>query len=438
MKIYNSLTNQKEDFVSLKKNHLSMYVCGPTVYNYIHIGNARPVVFFDVVRRYFEYLGYQVNYVSNITDIDDKIILEAEKLKISETKLTTYFTEQFIKDTLSLGSLLPSKMPKATEYVIEMIFYINDLIEKSYAYQSGDSIYFRVNKIADYGKLSNQVLADLSVGARVDEDLKKESPHDFTLWKTTDLGLNFDSPWGRGRPGWHTECAVMNQAIFGEKIDIHGGGNDLIFPHHENEIAQSEAISNHSLAQVWMHVGRLDLANVKMSKSLGNIILVKDLLEEYEYQGFRMLILSHHYRQPINFSYELMNQFDSEWQRIKRTLKQALVEISINYYEVVEYNDLALDAFKVAMDDDFNCANAFTVIYDQIKQINKTQDLKEKARLYYTTVLMLNVLGIQTDLKRLTDEQIQDYHAWQTARREKRYQEADEIRIRLIEAGILL
>ncbi|NLN50770.1 MAG: cysteine--tRNA ligase [Acholeplasmataceae bacterium] len=438
MKIYNSLTNQKEDFVSQKKNHLSMYVCGPTVYNYIHIGNARPVVFFDVVRRYFEYLGYQVNYVSNITDIDDKIILEAEKLKISETKLTTYFTEQFIKDTLSLGSLLPSKMPKATEYVIEMIFYINDLIEKSYAYQSGDSIYFRVNKIADYGKLSNQVLADLSVGARVDEDLKKESPHDFTLWKTTDLGLNFDSPWGRGRPGWHTECAVMNQAIFGEKIDIHGGGNDLIFPHHENEIAQSEAISNHSLAQVWMHVGRLDLANVKMSKSLGNIILVKDLLEEYEYQGFRMLILSHHYRQPINFSYELMNQFDSEWQRIKRTLKQALVEISINYYEVVEYNDLALDAFKVAMDDDFNCANAFTVIYDQIKQINKTQDLKEKARLYYTTVLMLNVLGIQTDLKRLTDEQIQDYHAWQTARREKRYQEADEIRIRLIEAGILL
>lgn len=438
MKIYNSLTNQKEDFVSQKKNHLSMYVCGPTVYNYIHIGNARPVVFFDVVRRYFEYLGYQVNYVSNITDIDDKIILEAEKLKISETKLTTYFTEQFIKDTLSLGSLLPSKMPKATEYVIEMIFYINDLIEKSYAYQSGDSIYFRVNKIADYGKLSNQVLADLSVGARVDEDLKKESPHDFTLWKTTDLGLNFDSPWGRGRPGWHTECAVMNQAIFGEKIDIHGGGNDLIFPHHENEIAQSEAISNHSLAQVWMHVGRLDLANVKMSKSLGNIILVKDLLEEYEYQGFRMLILSHHYRQPINFSYELMNQFDSEWQRIKRTLKQALVEISINYYEVVEYNDLALDAFKVAMDDDFNCANAFTVIYDQIKQINKTQDLKEKARLYYTTVLMLNVLGIQTDLKRLTDEQIQDYHAWQTAQREKRYQEADEIRIRLIEAGILL
>ncbi len=437
MKIYNTLTNKKEIFKPQNEKKLNMYVCGPTVYNFIHIGNARPVIFFDVVRRYFSYLGYEVNYVSNITDIDDKIIAEAKKLEMEEMELTTYFIDKFIEDTQRLGSLLPTLMPKATEHVTDMIFYIDDLINKGYAYKSGDSIYFRVHKIADYGKLSNQVLKDLNVGARIEADTQKENPEDFTIWKNTDDGLNFKSKWGEGRPGWHTECSTMIDVLFNEKIDIHGGGNDLIFPHHENEMAQSEAIRGHSLANYWMHVGRLDMDSVKMSKSIGNIILVKDLLKQYEYQSFRLLTLSHHYRQPINFSYALMDQFDNEWQKIKRTLKQAFVDLSINYYDRVLYNDFVLDDFKRAMNDDFNCANAFTVVHEQLKEINKSVELDDKARAYYTTTLMLSVLGIELDLKPLTIQQIEDYHAWKTAREEKRYNDADEIRIRLIEAGIL-
>lgn len=437
MKIYNTLTNRKEKFTPQKEKELNMYVCGPTVYNYIHIGNARPVVFFDVVRRYFAYLGYKVNYVSNITDVDDKIIAEAKRLNLTEKELSTYFTDKFFEDTIRLGSLLPTVTPKATEYVSDMIFYIDDLINKGYAYHSGDSVYFRVDKTKDYGKLSNQVLEDLEIGARIEKDTQKENPLDFMIWRKTDEGISFNSKWGSGRPGWHTECATMINSIFKEKIDIHGGGNDLIFPHHENEMAQSEAKSNHSLANYWMHVGRLSLDNVKMSKSLQNVILVKDLLKDYEYQGFRLLLLAHHYRQPVNFSYDLMNQFDNEWQKMKRTLKLAFVEISINYYQHVRYNDFALDDFKRAMNDDFNCANAITVIHEQIKEINKNKELEDKARAYYTATLMLSILGIDAEFKELTTKQIDDYHAWQRAREEKRYQDADEIRIRLTEAGIL-
>lgn len=436
MKIYNSLTDRKEDFKTINEKQLNMYVCGPTVYNYIHIGNARPVVFFDVVRRFFEYKGYQVNYVVNITDVDDKIILESEKLGLSEKDIATLYENAFIEDSSRLNALLPTKLPKATEHITDMIFYISDLIEKGYAYHNHD-VYFRVPKIKDYGQLSNQVVEDLLVGARIDENTLKENPVDFTLWKQTTLGINFDSPWGKGRPGWHTECACMNKVIFNEMIDIHGGGSDLKFPHHENEIAQSKAISNHTLANVWMHVGRLDMDNVKMSKSLGNIILVRELLEDYEYQAFRLLILSHHYRQPINYSTDLMNQFNHEWQRIKRALKAAFVEISINYYQKVEYDDKALTRFELALTDDFNIANGLSVVYELIKTLNREDDIAVKARTYYTLIMMLNILGIDIEQRKLTDEQIKDYHAWVIARNEKRYQDADEIRIRLSEAGVL-
>ncbi len=437
MKIYNSLTNQEETFKSIVRKQISMYVCGPTVYSYIHIGNARPVIFFDVVRRYFEHLGYQVNYVSNITDIDDKIIVEAHRLKMSEKELTSFFIEKFIEDTHSLNSLLPTSMPMATNYVTEMIFYINELIEKGYAYYKGDSVDFRVSKIKDYGKLSNQVLKDLQVGARIDENKDKESPYDFSIWKNTDLGIKYESPWGEGRPGWHTECACMTQSIFKDKIDIHGGGNDLKFPHHENEIAQSEAISGHSLANFWMHVGRLDFNHTKMSKSLGNVILVKDLLKEYPYQSFRLLTLSHSYRQPIHFSYELMKQFHHEWIRIERALKQAFVDMNIASYETVKTNDEAIKVFEAAMNNDFNTPNALTVIYDQVRALNRSTTIEDKAMFYYTILMMLNILGIDIEQKRLTQEQIEDYKAWQTAREEKRYGDADEIRIRLMEQGIL-
>ncbi len=437
MKIYNSLTDRKEEFKTIKERELSMYVCGPTVYSYIHIGNARPVVFFDVVRRYFNYLGYQVNYVSNITDIDDKIILEALKLNIKEEELTNAFIEAFFRDSASLGSLEPTESPKATDYITEMIFYISDLIEKGYAYEGSEGVYFKVSKVDDYGKLSNQRTEDLIAGARIEENKDKENPLDFTLWKKTNLGLNYDSPWGKGRPGWHTECACMNKTIFNDIIDIHGGGSDLKFPHHENEIAQSKAISNHELAKVWMHVGRLDLDRVKMSKSLGNIILVKDLLKEVPYQAFRMLILAHHYRQPINYSPDLMNQFMGEWERVNRALKQALLEISLENYEEIYYDEGIIAKFKEAMEDDFNTANAFTTIYEAIKELNKATLISEKAKYYYTASLLLNILGISLDQQKLTKEQLKDYRDWQIARSEKRYQEADEIRIRLMESGIL-
>lgn len=437
MKIFNTLTGKKEDFETIKEKELSMYVCGPTVYNYIHIGNARPVVFFDVVRRYFEYIGYKVNYVSNITDVDDKIILEAERLNIDEKTLTKVFIDAYIKDTGNLGSLLPTKMPKATDYVPHMIKYIENLIETGYAYHSGDAVYFRVNKVDDYGKLSNQVLEDLNVGARIEENYQKESPFDFVVWKSTELGMRFDSPWGEGRPGWHTECATMNQEIFKEEIDIHGGGSDLKFPHHENEIAQSEALHHHPIAKTWMHVGRLGMDNVDMSKSLGNIIWVKDLLQEYEYQAFRLMLLSHHYRQPINYSTDLMNQFNHEWQRIKRVLKGVFVDMSIEHYDTVEYNNETLDRFKEQMEDDFNIANALTIVYEEIKMMNRATKLSAKARSYYTIIQMLSVLGISVEQKMLTEEDIRNYQDWQIARSEKRFNDADQIRIRLVEAGIL-
>lgn len=437
MKIYNSLTNRKDNFQTLKPNTLTMYVCGPTVYNYIHIGNARPVVFFDVVRRYFNYLGYHVNYVSNLTDVDDRIILEASRLGITEKELTEAFIQAFKEDTKALNSLFPNDMPKATNYIKEMIEYIQTLIDTGYAYQGSDAVYFRVSNVEDYGKLSNQTIENLNIGARIEENLDKESPVDFVLWKKTTVGLNFDSPWGKGRPGWHTECAVMNRSIFEGMIDIHGGGSDLLFPHHENEMAQSEARCGHSLAKTWMHVGRLDMDNEKMSKSLGNIVLVRDLLKKYPYQSFRLMMLSHHYRQPINYSDDLMNQFHTDWERISRALKSTFIEMNVSYYEHIEYNDEAILRFKEAMDDDFNCANALTVVYDQIKAMNRTKVLEEKAMFYYTILLMLNVLGIDVSFKRLSQEQIEAYLEWQIARSEKRYQDADQIRIRLVEAGIL-
>ncbi|MBM7452895.1 cysteinyl-tRNA synthetase [Acholeplasma morum] len=437
MKLFNTLSGEKEVFKPVHENKLTMYVCGPTVYNYIHIGNARPVVFFDVVKRYFTYLGYQVTYVSNITDVDDKIIEESQKLKIDEKVLTQTFTDAFIKDSIALGSELPDLMPKATNYIADMIFYINDLIEKGYAYHSGDSVYFRVTRIKDYGQLSKQVLENLNVGARIELDSQKETPFDFTLWKQTSEGIAFDSPWGKGRPGWHTECAVMNHTIFNHKIDIHGGGSDLKFPHHENEMAQSCAHDNHELANIWMHVGRLNFGDQKMSKSVGNIILVKDLLESYEYQSYRLLLLSHHYRQPINYTDELMKQFDNEWQRIKRAMKQAFLEISVNKHNQVDLNLEALEQFKSAMDDDFNVANALSVIYEQLKNMNRSKDVKEIAIGYHTIALMLRILGIELDLMPLSKEQIEQYLAWQQARAEKRYQEADKLRIQLVEMGVL-
>ena len=305
IKLYNSLSNSLETFKPLHEGKVSMYVCGPTVYNYPHIGNMRPVVVFDTFRRFLTYVGYDVTYVSNFTDVDDKIIKEAQKENKSEKELTEFFINEFKKTSLAIGSQIPSITPKVTEYIQAIISYIDQLVKLGAAYVVDGDVYFRVSKIKDYGALSGINVEDLMVGARIEENSKKESPLDFALWKTTSVGINWDSPWGKGRPGWHTECCVMIDTIFPDHfIDIHGGGYDLKFPHHENEIAQAEAMHRNKIANYWMHNAFINFGNEKMSKSLGNVVLAKDMIEKFSGPVTRLVILSAHYRQPVNFTDE--------------------------------------------------------------------------------------------------------------------------------------
>ncbi|MDO9629625.1 MAG: cysteine--tRNA ligase [Acholeplasmataceae bacterium] len=434
LKLYNSLSGSIEAFESIEPKKVSMYVCGPTVYGDIHLGNARPVIFFDVVKRYLKFIDYDVLLVSNITDVDDKIIEKAKELKVKESELTNTYTKHFIDMTLALGSVMPDMMPKATEYIMQMVEYIEDLIKKGFAYAKPSGVYFRVGKVSDYGILSKQNMDELSQGVRVTLDEDKEDPRDFSIWKITTDGISFESPWGRGRPGWHTECAVMNHEIFGKEIDIHGGGTDLKFPHHENEIAQTVVHDHHHLARFWMHVGRLDVNDVKMSKSLGNITLVKDLLQDYDPFAFRLLTIGHHYRQPINYTDDLMVQFAKEYDKIKRNLKKAFLTISLAKEYTIDVDTNQIDLFKSLMDDDFNIPNVITQIYDLLKQMNKAKDSKFLAVLYQTTKTILEVLGIMPQYE-LTDETLILYRAWEDARNDKDFSRADQLRNKLTERG---
>lgn len=434
LKLYNTLTQNIEPFESIQPNKVSMYVCGPTVYGDIHIGNARPVIFFDVVKRYLKFLGYEVNYVSNITDVDDKIIEKAKELKIKEDKLTNQFTKEFINMSLALGSVLPDQMPKATEFIPHMIEYIQDLIDHNHAYVRPSGVYFRVKQVQDYGILSKQNIDELNQGVRVALDEDKEDPRDFSIWKVTDDGLAFESPWGKGRPGWHTECAVMNHEIFGHEIDIHGGGTDLKFPHHENEMAQTVVHNHHHLARIWMHVGRLDVNDVKMSKSLGNITLVKDLIQDYDPLAFRLLTINHHYRQPIHYSDDLMVQFAKEYDRIKRNLKKAFLTVTLAKAHTINVDIEQINLFKSLMDDDFNIPNVITQIYDLLKRMNKEKDPKYLAVLHQTAKTILDVLGIMPQYE-LTDETLIMYREWEQARINKDFARADCLRERLSEQG---
>jgi len=394
LKLYNTLTQQIERFEPLTKNQVSMYICGPTVYGDIHLGNARPIIFFDVVKRYLRFVGYDVLLVSNITDVDDKIIEKAKAIHVSEKTLTDEYTKHFIDMTLALGSILPDEMPKATAFVPHMIRYIQDLIDGKHAYVKPGGVYFRVKNVSDYGILSKQNIEELSQGVRVTLEEEKEDPRDFTIWKTTEDGMNFDSPWGKGRPGWHTECAVMNHEIFGAEIDIHGGGADLKFPHHENEIAQTVVHDHHHLAKYWMHVARLDLNEEKMSKSLGNIILVKDLIEVVDPLAFRLLMINHHYRQPIHYSDDLMTQFEKEYDKIKRTLKKAFLTLSLEKVSQTDINVNYLNQFKQHMDDDLNIPNVMSLVYEMIKELNKEKDVRQLSSVFYTLKMILDILGI--------------------------------------------
>jgi cysteinyl-tRNA synthetase len=434
LKIYNTLSQNIENFEPHNKNKVNMYVCGPTVYGDIHLGNARPVIFFDVVKRYLTYLGYDVHFVSNITDIDDKIIEKAKALRITEKELTDDYTKRFVDMTLSLGSVLPDELPKATNFVKFMIKYIAELIELGSAYQTSSGVYFRVTSVDDYGILSKQNMDELNEGVRVDLDQEKENPRDFSLWKNTTEGLNYDSPWGKGRPGWHTECAVMNHEIFKTEIDIHGGGSDLKFPHHENEIAQTVAHDHHHLAKYWMHVGRLNVDEVKMSKSIGNITLVKDLLEAYDPYAFRLLMINHHYRQPINYTQDLMIQFSKEYDKIKRTLKKAFLMLSLENIDIKDVDESIMNEFKGIMNQDFNIPNVITLVYDVLKQINKEKDLHKVSILYQSVKTILDILGIMP-LYSLEDETLIMYRQWEEARHQKNFQLADQLRDQLSKRG---
>lgn len=436
LKIYNSLTDRIEPFVPVHKKRVNIYVCGPTVYGDIHIGNARPIIFFDVLKNYLKAVDYDVTLVSNVTDVDDKIIDRAFELNMRESELSKKYEEAFVHMTLLMGSQVPDQMPKATDYVVQMVEYIQELMDLGYAYQTDTGVYFRVSKVDDYGILSNQKADELNQGVRVNLDENKEDPRDFSLWKRTTLGLNFDSPWGAGRPGWHTECAVMNHEIFQGEIDIHGGGSDLKFPHHENEIAQTEAHDHHHLARYWMHVGRLDMSGEKMSKSLGNIVLVKDLLQVFDPMAFRLLMISHHYRQPIAYSEELMIQFQREYDKIKRTLKKAYLTLSLEGVKSKMIDDDIMKSFIEIMDNDFNTPNVMTLVYDVLKKINKASDPSQTALYYHSVRKILEILGIMPKFE-LQDDVLTMYRDWETARSEKNFRLADQLRDKLTEQGWL-
>lgn len=440
LKIYNSLTNKIEEFVPRKNKEVNMYVCGPTVYNYIHIGNARPVIFFDMLKNYLVFSGYNVKYASNITDVDDKIIAKAIENKVSEKDITNKYEEAYFEDVKRLGSKRPDIVPHATEYIGEMEDFIEGLIDKGYAYNNDGDVYFRIDKLQSYGILSNQNKDELERGVRIDVSLKKENPLDFTLWKKTDKGIQWDSPFGKGRPGWHTECVCMINKIFNsEQIDIHGGGMDLKFPHHENEIAQASAMYNHHLASYWMHVGRVNLGKEKMSKSLGNVIWVKDFKDE-ELMPYRLLILATPYRNNVDFTEDLFNQYKKLYAKFDRAYKSASLTLDLANACETKVNEDEINEFKSYMDQDLNVANVITLLENIVKKINvliRQHDTLGLSLEFNTFKTILDVLGISFTYKKLTDEEKQLYFEWEKLKSEKNFEEADKIRVKLAELGVL-
>ena len=456
MKVFNTLTKKKEEFVSLEEGKVRMYVCGPTVYNYIHIGNARPMIVFDTVRRYFEYKGYDVNYVSNFTDVDDKIIKKAIEEQVSAQEISQRYIAECKKDMAGMNVKPATKHPLATEEICGMVEMISELIEKGYAYEKNGTVYFSTRKFKDYGKLSHKNLDDLRSGGRsllVSGEDEKEDPLDFVLWKPKKEGEPFwKSPWSDGRPGWHIECSVMSRKYLGEQIDIHAGGEDLIFPHHENEIAQSEAANGKEFARYWMHNAFLNIDNRKMSKSLGNFRTVREISEQYDLQVLRFFMLSAHYRSPLNFSAELMEASKNGLERILNAtdnLKHLIAsvaaeEMSAEEKEAFSKTDAYVEEFEKAMDDDFNTADAIAAIFELVKYANTTataESSKEYLRGLLDRIVKLgDVLGMILDKKEeLLDADIEKLiEERQTARKAKDFARADAIRDELLEKGIIL
>ena len=438
--IYNSLTNKIEEFKPINGNKVNMYVCGPTVYNYIHIGNARPVIFYDMLKRYLKFIGYEVNYASNITDVDDKIINKAIQEGKTEKEVAKFFEDAYFDAVEKVGSKKPDLIPHATDYIDEMIDFISKLVEAGYAYNVDGDVFFRVGKVADYGILSNQVQEDLESGARINVNDKKENPLDFALWKKTDEGIKWPSPFGEGRPGWHTECVVMNHKLFNDVLDIHGGGMDLKFPHHENEIAQSNALYHNHLAKYWIHVGRLDLAGAKMSKSLGNVIYVKDLDNKVDGMILRSLIVFSPYRSIIQYSEELLNQYKKEYEKWQRTYKMCLYELQYRGLLSDKIDEDDISKFKEYMNQDFNVQNVLTLITTIVKEMNtllRSKDFDKLAVKLNTFITILDVLGINLFVDKLDEEKCNVYKLWNEARNNKDFEAADKYRNQLVEWNVL-
>lgn len=447
MRLFNTLTNKKEEFKPIEEGKVSIYICGPTVYNHAHIGNTRPMIVFDVLRRTFEYLGNDVTFVSNYTDVDDKIIKAAKAEGITEKELTDKYIKAYEDVRAGLNIEDPTYKPRVTETMPKIIDFIQALIDKGYAYEVDGDVYFRVTKVKEYGMLSGIKVEDLIAGASdrtlsVD-DKKKESTTDFALWKKTNEGIQFDTPWSKGRPGWHTECVVMINKLFKDgKIDIHGGGQDLKFPHHENEIAQSMAYNGHPIANYWMHNQMINIDGEKMSKSLGNVLWAKDLIVEFGCNVFKWLMLSTHYRNPLNMTDDVIAGVRKEVSKVENATKNASLYLQVNHVLAHDYKKGTVDAMVNALEDDLNTSLALTQVLDQVKVLNQVMRVREKdndviATEYATLVKMGDVLGFLFEGTKLSEEDIALYEQWNAYKKEKNFDEADRVRKELTERGIL-
>ncbi|MFC4098310.1 cysteine--tRNA ligase [Paenibacillus xanthanilyticus] len=452
--IYNTMTREKEEFEPLVPGKVNMYVCGPTVYDYIHIGNARPAIFFDVVRRYLESSGYEVNYIVNFTDVDDKLIRKAEQMGTTVPDVAERFIAAFKENIAGMGVHEASRNPRVTEHIPEILSFIEELERKGYAYESGGDVYFRTNKFAEYGKLSGQNIEELQLGIRIEVDERKENGQDFVLWKAAKPGeIAWDSPWGPGRPGWHIECSAMARKYLGDTLDIHGGGQDLQFPHHECEVAQSEALTGQPFARYWMHNGYININNEKMSKSLGNGITVNELLKRVKPAAIRYFMLSSHYRNPLNFNDETIAQAENSVERfangygnLKHRLQVAGDVADEDFGMIEERVETIIAQFRAKMDDDFNTPDAITAMFELVSEAN--QYLQRPVVTAQTLNIFLAAFEVIDDVigllpgeteDGLLDDEIDALIVERTeARKSKNWARADEIRDLLAEQGIVL
>jgi cysteinyl-tRNA synthetase len=450
LQIYNTLTRRKEEFQTLAPGIVSMYVCGPTVYDKAHVGHAMSALVFDIIRRYLEYRGYQVRHAMNYTDVDDKIIIRANQLKMDPIKLAERYINDFDQHIKDLNILPATIYPRATREIPYIVKLITRLGEEGYVYEVDGDVYFRVSKDADYGKLSNRQLEDMQAGARVNIDERKENPMDFALWKSSKPGEPaWDSPWGKGRPGWHIECSAMSMHHLGEQIDIHGGGNDLIFPHHENEIAQTESATGKPFARYWVHNGMMQLKGEKMAKSLGNVVTVEDFLAKHEGDVLRMMVLNSSYRNPLSFGDEIIVQAEKALERLRLALRP-VADGNIDGGEVVDnlrqQMEASRDGFIESMDDDFNTAGALGYLFELVRVINQARDAGVKAGMIAEGQNLLKqlmtVLGLRTERQLASSEATPFIEVLIELRNDLRQQQlwalADKIRSRLAELGVLL